>query len=207
MLFAGKPRVSMRGCSAAVSQCLTGGFVLSLSGCSHWREGGRGGVGWGWGFRGALTANSMNPPGALALSASLPPFPLASFLLPSVFLFPVAPSPSLSSWPCHLQSWTRGQLGLIPELARHSWPIRSCHRGHLTQWLRANRENKALKRQSCGLFGRLSAFCVGTCCVCLCEWRRETVISCGGPKKSIFIQPGYNWHYFTDQFTCCCLFS
>lgn len=133
MLFAGKPRVSMRGCSAAVSQCLTGGFVLSLSGCSHWREGGRGGVGWGWGFRGALTANSMNPPGALASSASLPPFPLASFLLPSVFLFPVALSPSLSSWPCHLQSWTGGQLGLIPELARHSWPIRSCHRGHLTQ--------------------------------------------------------------------------
>lgn len=61
-----------------------------------------GGEGWGRvgvGFRGALTANSMNPPGALAVTATLPPFQLASFLLPLVFLFsvllPVPLSPSL----------------------------------------------------------------------------------------------------------------
>lgn len=49
-----------------------------------------------WGRTGGVTANSMNPPGALAVSATLPPFPLASFLLPLVFLFsvllPVPPS-------------------------------------------------------------------------------------------------------------------
>lgn len=125
MLRAGKPRVSMPGCSAAVSQCLTGGFVLSLSGCSHWKEG-EGGMRVGF-SGGALTANSMNPPGALAVSATLPPFPLSSF-----------------PWSAH-SSVVRSlfgpvtdkagpeRLGLIPELACHSWPIRSCHTGHLTQ--------------------------------------------------------------------------
>lgn len=77
MLLAGKPRVSMAGCSVAVSQCLTGGFVLSLSGSPDWKEGY--GRGWGLGRR-ARTANSVNPPWILAFSFILPPFPLSSFL-------------------------------------------------------------------------------------------------------------------------------
>lgn len=83
MLLAGKPRVSMAGCSVAVSQCLTGGFVLSLSGCSDWKEG-YGRV-WGLGGR-AETANSVNPPWILAFSSILPPFPLSSFFCNVLFL-------------------------------------------------------------------------------------------------------------------------
>lgn len=56
MLRAGKPRVSMPGGSAAVSQCLTGGFVLSLSGCSHWKEG------CGWGSAGGTNSELNEPP-------------------------------------------------------------------------------------------------------------------------------------------------
>lgn len=149
MLRAEKPRVSMAGCSVAVSQCLTGGFVLSLSGCSDWKEGY--GRGWGLGGR-AGTANSVNPPWILAFSSILPPFPLSS----SSFLRCIV---SLASfYPRHRQSWTRGQLGAVPKLACHSWPIRECHGGHLTQWLSMNGENKILKRESGALLKRLSVF-------------------------------------------------
>lgn len=68
MLFAGKPRVSMAGCSVAVSQCLTGGFVLSLSG---WKEGYE--RGWGVGREGR---NS---------ELSEPPVDLGFFLHPPTF--------------------------------------------------------------------------------------------------------------------------
>jgi len=82
VLYAGKPRVSMPCCSVAVSQSLTGGFVLSLSGCSHWKDVERGGVGFRLGTNSELT----EPPWALAVSITLPPSPLASFLLSLVFL-------------------------------------------------------------------------------------------------------------------------
>lgn len=75
MLFAGKPRVSMRGCSAAVSQCLTGGFVLSLSGCSHWREGGKGWGRVGLGVQGGANSELNEPPGSLGVVRQPPTFP------------------------------------------------------------------------------------------------------------------------------------
>lgn len=71
MLLAGKPRVSMAGCSVAVSQCLTGGFVLSLSGSPDWKEGY--GRGWGLGRR-ARRANSLNPPVDLGFFLHPPTF-------------------------------------------------------------------------------------------------------------------------------------
>lgn len=94
MLFAGKPRDSMAGCSTAVSQCLTGGFVLSLSGCSQWKTGEKVGVGSveEWGTHSELG----EPPGALAVSATLPPSPLASFLLSFIFFSVVLPLRSAS---------------------------------------------------------------------------------------------------------------
>ena len=157
MLFAARPRISMPGCSAAVSQCLTGGFVLSLSGCLHWKEAVGGGVGWGWGSGWALTTNSVNLAGALAVSVTLPPFPLASFLLCFIFLLsvllPPSPHPSLLFWPCHLQNWILGQLGLIPDLACHSWPIRSSLRRSPDTVIegeqRKQGENRSLKTKPC----------------------------------------------------------
>lgn len=58
MLSAGKPRVSMLSCSAAVSRCLTGVFVLSLSGCSHLKEG----VEWGQGLGEGGNNSELNEP-------------------------------------------------------------------------------------------------------------------------------------------------
>lgn len=101
MLHAGKPRVSMAGCGVAVSQCLTGGFVLSLSGCSD----GKKGYGRGWGLGGrAGTANSVNLSWILAFPSILPPFPLSS----SFFLQCIVSL--VSFYPRHRQR----QLGPVP---------------------------------------------------------------------------------------------
>lgn len=99
MLFAGKLRVSMPDCSAAVSQCLTGGFVLSLSGCSYWKEEGRGGV------QGGTNSELNEPPGSLGHVHHPPTFSIC--ILPPFLHFPLLCSPpSFSFWPCHLQNWT-----------------------------------------------------------------------------------------------------
>lgn len=86
----------------------------------------------GEGVRGVLTANSMNPLGALAVSITLPPFPLASFLLSFIFLSSV-PLPLFLSFlflapsPAKLDTRPNGpdpRAGLSP-LAYQELPQRS----------------------------------------------------------------------------------
>ena len=109
------------GCSAAVSRCLTARFVLSLSGCSHWREGGkrRGRVVVGFG-RGGTNSELNEPPGGLGHVRHPPTFPtcilpavlrllLCSPLCSSLSLFR-----SLSFWPPSLTKLDPGPTGPDP---------------------------------------------------------------------------------------------
>lgn len=86
MLRAEKPRVSMAGCSVAVSQCLTGGFVLSLSGCSDWKEGyGRG----GGVAREGRNSELGEPPVDLGFFLHPPTFSTLVFFFLALFLSPL----------------------------------------------------------------------------------------------------------------------
>lgn len=87
MLFAGTPRVSMAGCSAALSHCLTQGFVLSLSGCSRWKEVQRGSIGWEAGLGLGTNSELSEPPAGLS-HARHPPNFSTSILPPSLHLPP-----------------------------------------------------------------------------------------------------------------------
>lgn len=89
-------RPQCRGCSAAVSHCLTGGFMLSVSPAPGAPDQGclRGGQGAGErGVHSPAQANSMNPPGPWPCPSSPrhnPPLPLPLFSFPLLLILPLS---------------------------------------------------------------------------------------------------------------------
>lgn len=85
-------RAAQRRLQRGVSQCLTPGFVLSLSGCSRWKEVQRGSLGWEAGL-GLGTGSELGEPPAGLGRVHHPPSSSTS-ILPLIFLLPF---PSFSS--------------------------------------------------------------------------------------------------------------